>query len=65
VRTSVFRADVRSAELARIADLVAGGEVRVEIAEVLPLAEVGRAHELSESRHVRGKLILAVASGRT
>ena len=65
VRTSVFRADVGSAELARIADLVAGGEVRVEIAEVLPLAEVGRAHELSESGHVRGKLILAVASGRT
>jgi len=47
-------------QLARIADLVAGGDVRVEIAEVLPLAEVARAHELSESGHTRGKIILTV-----
>ena len=45
-------------QLARIADLVAAGDVRVEIAEVLPLADAPRAHELSESGHVRGKLIL-------
>jgi len=45
-------------QLARIADLVASGDVRVELAEVLPLAQVARAHELSESGHVRGKLIL-------
>jgi NADPH:quinone reductase-like Zn-dependent oxidoreductase len=45
-------------QLARIADLIAAGEVRVEIAEVLPLADAARAHELSESGHVRGKLIL-------
>jgi NADPH:quinone reductase-like Zn-dependent oxidoreductase len=47
-------------QLARIADLVAVGDVRVEIAEVLPLAEVARAHELSESGHTRGKIILTV-----
>jgi NADPH:quinone reductase-like Zn-dependent oxidoreductase len=47
-------------QLARIADLVAAGDVRVEIAEVLPLAEVARAHELSESGHTRGKIILTV-----
>jgi NADPH:quinone reductase-like Zn-dependent oxidoreductase len=45
-------------ELARIAELIAGGEVRVEIAEVIPMAEVRRAHEQSESGHVRGKLVL-------
>ena len=45
-------------QLGRIADLVASGDVRVELAEVLPLAQVARAHELSESGHVRGKLIL-------
>jgi Zinc-binding dehydrogenase len=33
----------------------------VEIAEVLPLTEVTRAHELSEAGHVRGKLVLAMA----
>jgi NADPH:quinone reductase-like Zn-dependent oxidoreductase len=32
--------------------------VRLEIAEVLPLAEAARAHELSESGHVRGKIVL-------
>jgi NADPH:quinone reductase-like Zn-dependent oxidoreductase len=49
-----------SEQLARIADLIAAGDVRVEIAEVVPLAEVQRAHELSESGHTRGKIILAV-----
>ena len=41
--------------------LIADGEVRVEIAEVMPIAEVQRAHQQSEAGHVRGKLILAVA----
>jgi NADPH:quinone reductase-like Zn-dependent oxidoreductase len=45
-------------QLARIADLVAAGDVHVEIAAVLPLSEVRRAHELSESGHTRGKIIL-------
>jgi NADPH:quinone reductase-like Zn-dependent oxidoreductase len=49
-----------SDQLARVAELVAAGEVSVEIADVVPLAEVQRAHELSESGHTRGKLILAV-----
>ena len=47
-------------QLVRIAELVAAGEVHVEIAETLPLGEVQRAHELSESGHVRGKIILTV-----
>ena len=34
----------------------------MEIAEVMPLGDVGRAHELSESGHVRGKLVLTVAT---
>jgi NADPH:quinone reductase-like Zn-dependent oxidoreductase len=45
-------------QMARIAQLIAGGEVRVEIAEVLPLSEAARAHELSEGGHTRGKIIL-------
>jgi NADPH:quinone reductase-like Zn-dependent oxidoreductase len=49
-----------SEQLARIAELVAGGEVRVEISQVLPLTEVRRAHELSESGHTRGKIVLTV-----
>jgi NADPH:quinone reductase-like Zn-dependent oxidoreductase len=47
-------------QLARIAALLAGGEIRVELSQVLPLAEVQRAHELSESGHTRGKIVLIV-----
>jgi NADPH:quinone reductase-like Zn-dependent oxidoreductase len=49
-----------SEQLARIAELVAAGEVRVELTEVLPLTEVQRAHELIESGHTRGKIVLTV-----
>jgi NADPH:quinone reductase-like Zn-dependent oxidoreductase len=51
-----------SEQLARIAELVAAGEVHVEITEVLPLTEVQRAHELSESGHTRGKIVLTVGT---
>jgi hypothetical protein len=34
VRTRGYQGQARSAELARVADLVARGEVRIEIAEV-------------------------------
>ncbi len=50
-----------SQQLARIAELVAAGDVRVEIAEAIPLAEAARAHTLSESGHTRGKIILTVS----
>lgn len=49
-----------SEQLAQIAELVASGDVQVEIAQTLALADVAKAHELSESGHVRGKLILTV-----
>jgi NADPH:quinone reductase-like Zn-dependent oxidoreductase len=48
--------------LARIAELVAAGEVRVELTEVLPLTDIQRAHELSESGHTRGKIVLTVGT---
>ncbi|MCA1703538.1 MAG: zinc-binding dehydrogenase [Actinobacteria bacterium] len=34
----------------------------MELTEVLPLTEVGRAHELSESGHTRGKIILTLGA---
>jgi NADPH:quinone reductase-like Zn-dependent oxidoreductase len=49
-------------QLARIADLVAAGDVRVELAELLPLTDVARAHELSETGHTRGKIVLTVST---
>lgn len=49
-------------QLAEIAALVASGELRVEIAAELPLSEVVRAHELIESGHTRGKIVLTMAT---
>jgi NADPH:quinone reductase-like Zn-dependent oxidoreductase len=45
-------------QLAKIAELVASGEVKVEIAGTFSLSQVAQAHELSEAGHTRGKLIL-------
>ena len=60
IRTEVFSSTTDREQLARIAELVAAGEVRPELTEVLPLSEVRRAHELSESGHTRGKIVLTV-----
>jgi len=49
-------------QLARIAELVANGDVQVAIADVLPITEVQRAHELSESGRTRGKIVLALTT---
>ncbi|MEK6228147.1 MAG: NADP-dependent oxidoreductase [Actinomycetota bacterium] len=62
VRAELLVMSPSSEQLAQIAELVAAGDVRLEIAEVVPLTEVQRAHELSESGHTRGKIILTVAT---
>ena len=62
VRAEVFSSRGDPEQLARIGELVDAGEVRVELAEVLPLSEVRRAQELSESGHTRGKIVLTVAT---
>jgi NADPH:quinone reductase-like Zn-dependent oxidoreductase len=61
VRAELLVMSPKSEQLARVAELVASAVVRVEIAEVIPIADVARAHELSESGHVRGKLVLRIA----
>ncbi|MER7517280.1 NADP-dependent oxidoreductase [Streptomyces sp. NPDC126499] len=59
----VFSGVTVEAETARVwltelAGLTAGGGLRVDVAETFPLKEAARAQELSESGHVRGKLVL-------
>jgi NADPH:quinone reductase-like Zn-dependent oxidoreductase len=61
VRAELLVMSPSSEQLARIAELVAAGDVCVEITETFPLAEVQRAHTLSESGHTRGKIILTVS----
>jgi NADPH:quinone reductase-like Zn-dependent oxidoreductase len=48
------------AGLLAITDLVESGKLRVEIADVLPLADAARAHELGESNRTTGKIVLQV-----
>ena len=49
-------------QLRQIASLLEEGQVRPVVSEVLPLAEVGRAHQLSEEGHMRGKIVLRVGA---
>jgi NADPH:quinone reductase-like Zn-dependent oxidoreductase len=52
---------VRSkANMERVAVLVAGNVLRVPELQIFDLSEAARAHEISEARHVRGKLVFKV-----
>jgi NADPH:quinone reductase-like Zn-dependent oxidoreductase len=47
--------------LTELAGLVEQGRVKSEVSAVLPLREVRKAHEMVETHHTRGKLVLQVA----
>jgi NADPH:quinone reductase-like Zn-dependent oxidoreductase len=59
-RAVLFSMTPNPGQLSEIGGLVAAGELHVEIAEVFALSQVSRAHELSESGHTRGKIVLRV-----
>lgn len=61
-RAELLVARTDAGQLARIAELIAEGEVTVEVSESLPFDELPRAHELSESGHTRGKIVLRIDS---
>jgi NADPH:quinone reductase-like Zn-dependent oxidoreductase len=47
--------------LARLAELVGGGRLRVVVEHLLPLEQASTAHRLGERGRTRGKIVLAVA----
>ena len=47
-------------DLGRIAELVERGDLTVAVDQVLPLEAAAKAHELSETGHVKGKIVLTV-----
>jgi len=49
-----------SGQLTQIAALIDAGDLKPAVTTVLPLAEAARAHELSQTGHVRGKIVLKV-----
>ena len=61
VRAVFYGSHPSSSDLAEIARLIDSGKVKTVVETVLPLAEARRAHELSESGHVRGKIVLRAA----
>jgi NADPH:quinone reductase-like Zn-dependent oxidoreductase len=61
VRALFYGGHTSSSNLAEIARLIDAGKVKTVVETVLPLAEVRRAHELSQSGHARGKIVLNAA----
>jgi NADPH:quinone reductase-like Zn-dependent oxidoreductase len=49
--------------LVDIGKLIDAGKLKLTLDRVLPLSEARRAHELSQSGHVRGKIVLRVKNG--
>ena len=63
VRAAFVAGHPSGAQLAEIAKLIDSGELKLTIDRILPLSEVRRAHELSQSGHTRGKIVLRVSNG--
>lgn len=58
VRGILISVRPNAAQLDGIAQLIDHGTIKTAIAEVLPLSEARKAHEISQAGHVRGKLVL-------
>jgi NADPH:quinone reductase-like Zn-dependent oxidoreductase len=61
VRSAFLSAQGGSPLLAELATLVDSGKIRPMVETVLPLSEARHAHELNETGHARGKIVLQVA----
>lgn len=62
VRSAMVQARPNTDQLTRIADLFDRGSIRPIVENILPLSDAKSAHDLIESGHVRGKIVLAVAA---
>ncbi len=58
VKAEMIQSNPNGKILGEIAELVEDGKVKAHIETVLPLSEIKKAHELSESGKTRGKIIL-------
>ena len=60
VRAAFVAGHPSGAQLAEIAHLIDSRKLKPIVERILPLVEVRRAHELSQSGHTRGKIVLRV-----
>ena len=51
----------RGGDLEKITALVEAGKIRPAIHRIFPLEEIAEAHRLSESGHLRGKIVIKIA----
>jgi NADPH:quinone reductase-like Zn-dependent oxidoreductase len=58
IRASMIGVEPGGRQLREINRLIAAGKLKTHVATVLPLAEIHKAHQLSESGRTRGKIIL-------
>jgi NADPH:quinone reductase-like Zn-dependent oxidoreductase len=58
IRASMIGVEPSGRQLREINRLIAAGKLKTHVATVLPLAEIRKAHQLSESGRTRGKIIL-------
>jgi NADPH:quinone reductase-like Zn-dependent oxidoreductase len=63
VRAAFVAGHPSGAQLAEIAKIIDSGKLAPVIDRILPLSEVRRAHELSQSGHTHGKIALRVSNG--
>ena len=63
VRAAFVAGHPSGAQLAEITKLIDSGELKPIIDRILPLSEARRAHELSQSGHIHGKIVLRVSNG--
>jgi NADPH:quinone reductase-like Zn-dependent oxidoreductase len=63
VRAAFVAGHPSGAQLAEIAKIIDSGQLAPVIDRILPLSEVRRAHELSQSGHTHGKIVLRIRNG--
>jgi NADPH:quinone reductase-like Zn-dependent oxidoreductase len=61
VRSAFISANADTSVLREIARVIDSGKLKPIVETVLPLSEARKAHELNESGHARGKIVLKVA----
>src|SRR6476469_8501707 len=61
-RAAIIGVQPNGAQLAEIAKIIDAGKLAPVIDRILPLSEVRRAHELNQSGHTHGKIVLRVSN---
>jgi len=60
VRAWKLQTQMRADELTFMGDLIANGEIKVQVEKVLPLSRVSEALEMNRRGHARGKIVLTI-----